>query len=161
MSIHRTKSLHRTAVTATVALAAAAGLIGLAAPASAAAKPDPSVGASVPTNAPAKPASRAGKDGVCQSGELCMYYLQQRQSHLFDLFVSDVNFSGDVFPGTGISADNNVRSYINNDTFYWRVYSGANYSGTEILCIAPGDRGNFSRRDWDTASSANYSSTAC
>jgi hypothetical protein len=156
---HRT-TLHRTAATGTVALATAACLFGLTAPATAAPKPDPSVGATV-TDSPTKPATRAGKNGLCEAGELCLYFLQNKTSFVFDLFLSDTNFVGDVFGGTGISADNNARSYRNKDTFYWRVYSGSSNTGTEILCIAPGDVGNFSRRDWDTATSANFSSVAC
>ena len=156
---HRT-TLRRTAATGTAALAAAACLFGLTGPASAAAKPDPSVGATAAPGS-SKAATRAGKDGLCQTGELCLYYLQDKRSSVFDLFVSDTNFSGDVFPGTRISADNNVRSYRNRDTFYWRVYDGAGSTGTEILCIAPGDVGNFTRTQWDKASSATYSSVAC
>jgi hypothetical protein len=157
---HRSK-LHRTAATGTVALATAACLFGMTAPVSAAAKPDPSVGATV-TDSPSKAATRAGKNGLCEAGELCLYYLQNKTGRIFDLYFSDSNFWGDVFPGSAISADNNVRSYRNRDTYYWRVYSGANYAaGTEILCIAPGDVGNFSRVHWDTASSATFSSTAC
>jgi hypothetical protein len=139
MRFHSTKSLRRTALTGTIALAATAGLVGLAAPASA-----------------------AGKDGSCQSGELCLYYFQNRTSHVFDLYDSDANFSGDTFPGaTSISADNETRSYYNRDVYYWRVYDGANYSGEEIVCIAPGDRGNFARAYWERASSARWSSQSC
>jgi hypothetical protein len=138
MRFHRTKSLRRTAVTGTVALAATAGLIGLAAPASA-----------------------AEKDGVCESGEACLYYLQSYGGPLFDMYYADSDFSDDVFPGDGRAVDNNTRSYWNRDNFYWRVYDGADSTGDELQCMDPGDRGNFSRGDWDRASSASYSSEAC
>ena len=82
-----------------------------------------------------------------------------------DLFLSDADFSGDIFrgggSGNGVSADNNTRSYLSRDSFYWRVYDGVNYTGTQILCIAPGDRGNFANSFWDRASSATFSTTPC
>jgi hypothetical protein len=139
MRSHSSKSLRRTAVTGTVALAATAGLVGLAAPASA----------------------EVGKNGVCETGDLCLYFQTQQRGPVFDLFSADANFNPETFPGTQIAANNNTRSYRNRDNFYWRVYDGPNFTGTEILCIAPGDRGNFSTRDYDRASSARFSSTAC
>jgi Peptidase inhibitor family I36 len=139
MRFSRTKSLRATALTGAVALAATAGVVGTATPASA-----------------------GGKDGNCESGEFCLFYLQNRTDSVFDLYVGEADFSVDQFPTVaGRPVDNNTRSYDNKDTYYWRVYDGANYTGDELLCIAPGDRGNFRHSDWDRASSANFSSTAC
>lgn len=164
MKFHRTKPLHLTAVTAAVALAAA-GLVGLTAPASAATPDKPGPGGDSSSSTPAKPGGRAGKDGVCNTSELCLYYLQNRVGAKLDLFFSDANFSGDILKGggsgNGASANNNTRSYVSLDSFYWRVYDGANFTGTQILCIAPGDRGNFANSFWDRASSATFSSTPC
>jgi Peptidase inhibitor family I36 len=139
MRFHRTRSLRRSAVIGTVALAATAGLVGLAAPASA-----------------------YEKDGECEYGELCLYWWQGYGEPLFDMYYADPDFSDDVFP-TDYSkyVDNNTRSYWNRDNLYWRVYDGYYYTGEELQCVEPGDRGNFSSGDWDRASSANYSSEPC
>lgn len=165
MNVERFKSFRLTAMTGAVALAAA-GLVGLTAPASAAPPDKPGPNTDSSTSAPVKPGGRAGKDGVCNASELCLYYLQNRTGAKLDLFVSDPNFSGDLLRGGGSgnlsSANNNTRSYLSTETtYYWRVYDGINYTGTQILCIAPGDRGNFTQSLWDRASSATYSSTAC
>lgn len=161
----RFNSLRLTAVSGVVALAAA-GLVGLTSSASAAATAKPGPNADPSTSAPAKPGGRANKDGVCNQYELCLYYMQNKVGAKFDLYLSDSNFAGDIFrgggSGNGVTADNNARSYISLETsIYWRVYDGINYTGTQILCIAPGDRGNFAASLWDRASSANFSSTAC
>ncbi|MET0863902.1 MAG: peptidase inhibitor family I36 protein [Nakamurella sp.] len=163
--IERIKSLRLAAVAAVVAMAAAT-LVGLTASASAAEpdKPGPTEDSS--TSAPAKPGGKANKDGVCNTSELCLYYFQNRTGAKLDLLLSDANFSGDVLKGggsgNGASANNNTRSYLSTETvYYWRVYDGANYTGTQILCIAPGDRGNFTSSLWDKATSATYSTTAC
>jgi hypothetical protein len=139
MRLHRSKSLRRTAVTGTVALAVTAGLVGLAAPASA-----------------------AGKDGTCQRDELCLYWWQGYGEPLYDLYNSDSNFYHETFPRDHSKyVDDNTRSYWNRDTYYWRVYDDPDYSGEELACIEPGDRGNFSRGDWDRASSAYWSDEPC
>jgi hypothetical protein len=163
--IERIKSLHLTAMAGVIALAAAT-LVGFSASASAAGPDKPGPNEDSSTSAPAKPGGRANKDGVCNTSELCLYYLQNKVGAKLDLFSSDSNFSGDILKGGGsgnlASADNNTRSYLSTETtYYWRVYDGINYTGTQILCIAPGDRGNFTSTLWDRASSATYSSTAC
>jgi Peptidase inhibitor family I36 len=102
------------------------------------------------------------KDGNCEVGELCLFWWQNYSGAAFDLYLSDPDFSDDAFSvDPAWAVDNNTRSYWSQDDFYWRVYDGANYSGEELLCIAPGDRGNFNRADWDRASSAAYSSEPC
>ncbi len=100
-------------------------------------------------------ASAAGKDGVCQSGELCLYYNSNYGGRIFDLYVNDSNFSGDVFPGTTTSANNNTASYFNADTYTWYVYTGANRSGSRGN-LPPGHYGNFSSIYKNTVSSAYY-----
>ena len=102
-----------------------------------------------------------GKNGVCESGELCLYYLTNYTPPIFDLYVSDSNFAGEYFPGTTTRADSNTRSYWNRDDLYWRVYYGYNYTGSSY-CIAPGGYGNLPRYLWDNVSSARYgTTTAC
>jgi len=169
---HRTKSLRLTAATGVVALAAA-GLVGFTTSASAAEPDKPGPNNASSSSAPARPEGRANKDGVCNSLELCLYFWQNRKapgaagtaSAKLDLHFADANFLGDVFlngSGNGVTANNNARSYLSTETsMYWRVWDGANYTGTQILCIAPGDRGNFANSLWDKASSANYNSTPC
>lgn len=164
MKFHRTKPLHLTAVTAAVALAAA-GLVGLTAPASAATPDKPGLNGDSLSSSPEKLGARAGKDGVCDTGELCLYYWQNREGAMLDLYLSEADFSGDILRGGGLgnggSADNNTRSYLSRDIYYWRVYDGVNYTGTQIQCIAPGEAGNFDNSFWDQASSATFSSTPC
>jgi len=77
-----------------------------------------------------------------------------------DLFVSDDNFADDVFPGSTISADNNTESYWNDDSFWWHVFTGANYTGSHG-CLPPDYRGNASATFKNTISSAYYSSSSC
>ncbi|MGY1624254.1 peptidase inhibitor family I36 protein [Geodermatophilus sp. SYSU D00965] len=102
------------------------------------------------------------KDGWCDAGEFCLYYMQNYGGDMFDLYLDDADFSDDGFStNPGRAADNNTRSYWNNDSYTWRVYDGYGYTGDELLCISPGDRGNFSSFDWDRASSATYSTTPC
>jgi len=110
------------------------------------------------TTAPASAAT--GKNGVLESGEFGLYYLQNQSSYVFDLFVSDSNFAGDVFPGTGISANNNTESYRNRDTFWWHVFTGASYTGSHG-CLPPEHVGNASATFKNTISSAYYSSSSC
>lgn len=107
------------------------------------------------------PASAAtGKNGVLESGEFGLYFLQNQGSYVFDLFVSDDNFSNDVFPGTGITADNNTESYRNRDTFWWHVFTGAGYTGSHG-CLPSGHVGNASGTFTNTITSAYYSSSSC
>ena len=102
----------------------------------------------------ASPSTAAtGKNGVVE-----LYYLQNFNGPVFDLFLSDSNFANDVFPGTGINADNNTESDWNRDTFVWHVWTGANYTGNHG-CINPGVFGNFNNTYRNTVSSAYFAST--
>ena len=109
----------------------------------------------------AAPASAAtGKNGVVESGEFGLYYSTGSSGLVFDLFVSDDNFSNDVFPGTSIGADNNTESYRNRDTFWWHVFTGYGYTGSHG-CLPPGHVGNASATYKNTISSAFYASYSC
>jgi hypothetical protein len=105
-------------------------------------------------------ASATGKNGVVESGEFGLYYVQGSSGLVFDLFVSDGDFRNDVFPGTGISADNNTESYRNADSFWWHVYTGVGGTGSHG-CLPPGYVGNASATYRNTISSAYYSSSSC
>jgi hypothetical protein len=110
--------------------------------------------------ATATPASAVGKNGVLESGELGLYFLSGFRPPIFDLFLSDSNFADDVFPGTGIGADNNTESARNNDTFTWHVHTGANFTGSDG-CMPPGLAGDFIPAFKNTVSSARFTSTPC
>ena len=88
------------------------------------------------------PASAAHKDGYCDSGEFCLYYLTGFRGPIFDLYWADNDFSDDRFPGTYIPADNNTESGKNRDTYTWYLYTGANRTGYRGTA-APGSQGNF------------------
>jgi hypothetical protein len=106
------------------------------------------------------PADAAGKNGSCESGEFCLYYLQNQGGYVFDLYVSDTDFSNDVFPGTSISANDNTESYRNRDSYYWHVFTNANYGGSHG-CLPAGYVGNASATFKNTISSAYLSSSGC
>ena len=139
MRLHMTKPFRLTALTGAAALAATAGLVGTATPASA-----------------------AERDGVCEAGEFCLYWLAGSGEPLFDLFVDDPDFSDDFFPADpNLPVSDNTRSYWNQDDFYWHVYDEPNYAGEELLCAAPGEFGDLSQGAWDRASSAYFSTDPC
>lgn len=144
--MHQTRTKRSVAATAISIAAAAAMITGSAAPASA--------------DQEAKHRRATGKNGICEVGELCLYYLQNFRGPVFDLYLSDSNFSDDRFPGTVILADNNTESFWNRDTYTWRVYTGSNRGGS-VGCIRPGAFGNFNTTFRNTVSSAFYSSTPC
>ncbi|MFF3763421.1 peptidase inhibitor family I36 protein [Streptomyces sp. NPDC001922] len=100
-------------------------------------------------------ADAAGKNGVVEVGELGLYYLTDYRSPIFDLYVSDADFSNDVFPGTSISANNNTESFWNRDSFTWYVCLNANYGGG-CGYINPGQYANFSATFKNTVTSAYY-----
>ncbi|MET0132895.1 MAG: peptidase inhibitor family I36 protein [Kibdelosporangium sp.] len=108
----------------------------------------------------AGPASATERNGTVEVGEFGLYYVQGSSGLVYDLYFSDANFAGDVFPGTGISADNNTESYRNRDSYWWHVYTGANYTGSHG-CLSPGYVGNASPTFRNTISSARFLSTSC
>jgi len=108
------------------------------------------------TLAAAAPASAAtGKNGVLESGEFGLYYLFNQGGYVFDLFLSDTDFSNDYFPGTGVQANDNTESYRNRDTLTWYVYTDA-YAGGSEGWLPPGYQGNASSKFQNTISSAYY-----
>jgi hypothetical protein len=102
------------------------------------------------------PAQAAGKNGYCEYGELCLYYLSNpTRGPIFDLYYADDNFADDYFPGTYIPADNNTEVAYNRDTYTWYVYTGAFRGGTRGY-VSPGTLGNFTSTFKNTVSSAYY-----
>ena len=109
----------------------------------------------------ASPAQAAtGKNGVLETGEFGLYYLTGSSGLVFDLYVSDSDFSNDVFPGTSIGANDNTESYRNRDSYWWHVFTNAGYAGAHG-CIPSGYVGNASSTFKDTISSAYFSSSSC
>ena len=109
----------------------------------------------------ATPASAAtGKNGVVESGEFGLYWLTGSSGLVFDLFLSDADFSNDVFPGTSINANDNTESYRNRDVYWWHVFTNANYGGSHG-CLPAGWVGNASATFFNTISSAYYSTASC
>jgi hypothetical protein len=100
-------------------------------------------------------ASAAGKNGVVESGEFGLYYSPNRGLPVFDLFVSDTDFSNDYFPGTTTRANDNTASYWNRDTLTWYVYTDANAGGNEGW-LDPGYIGNASTTFRNRISSAYF-----
>ena len=106
------------------------------------------------------PANATEKNGVVETGEFGLYYVQGSSGLVFDLYFSDSDFRNDVFPGTGIPADNNTESYRNRDTFWWHVYTGVGYTGSHG-CLPPGWVGDASSTYRNTISSAQFMSVGC
>ncbi|MFB9375644.1 peptidase inhibitor family I36 protein [Kineococcus gynurae] len=86
------------------------------------------------------------RNGVCESGEVCFYYLSNYQGSLSD-FTSSVSTYGTdpatcyVFKTRGLSGynaciKNNVQSVWNRSTRAVRVYYNSNYSGASQLIPA-------------------------
>jgi hypothetical protein len=110
-------------------------------------------GVGVATAGPASAATH--KNGVCESGELCLYYLTDYRGPVFDLYVSDNDFSNDYFPGTSTRANDNTESVWNRDTYTWYVYVHANRGGSRGT-LSPGSYGNFTTTYKNQVSSAYY-----
>jgi hypothetical protein len=110
--------------------------------------------------ATAAPASATDRNGVLEVGEFGLFYTQNQGGPVMDLFNSDANFSGQNFPGTSISANDNTESYWNRDSFWWHVFTNANYTGSHG-CLPAGYSGNASATFTNTISSAYWSSSSC
>lgn len=91
----------------------------------------------------ASPAQATEHNGVVEAGELGLYYTQGSGGLVFDMYNDDLNLSGNVFPGTTISANNNTESYRNRDSNSWDVYTGASWTGAHG-CLPQGWVGNAS-----------------
>jgi len=106
------------------------------------------------------PASATEKNGVVEIGEFGLYLSTGSSGTVFDLYMADLDFSNDVFPGTSIPANDNTESYRNRDVYWWHVWTDANYAGSHG-CLAAGYVGDASPTYKDTISSAYFSSSSC
>ena len=87
----------------------------------------------------AQPASAAGRDGVCNSGEFCYYYNSDYQGSVSD-FTGSIGDYGTTQPscydfkgagnGKGVCLKNNAASVWNRSSKPVRVYFNSNYAGT-------------------------------
>ncbi|GAA0378004.1 peptidase inhibitor family I36 protein [Streptomyces blastmyceticus] len=76
------------------------------------------------------PAHANGKDGRCESGEVCLYENRSWQGGLFDDDGWLQDYAGYTFSRTGDPIDNNVASVINNNgSMYWRGWQYKGNSG--------------------------------
>ncbi|WP_448318759.1 hypothetical protein [Streptomyces sp. CO7] len=106
-------------------------------------------------------AEAAGKDGWLTSGEFGLFCLQNQGSSVFDLYVSDVNFSDDYFKGSlscaGHTTNDWTESYSNRDTVEWSVHTDANGGGSDGYLPA-GHVGNASTTFKNRISSSYWNS---
>jgi hypothetical protein len=110
--------------------------------------------------ATAAPAGAVEGNGVVEPGELGLYYLSNLRPPLYDMYYSDPNLHDEYFVGTNITVGDNTESAWNNDTYYWSLYTGINYTGS-CGYISPGVSGNLAGTWNNGVSSARYSSTPC
>jgi hypothetical protein len=85
------------------------------------------------------PAQAAGRDGVCESGEFCLYYNSNHQGSVSDFTGSITNYGSNeatcyVFKGAGAGqgqcVKNNTASVWNRTSDPVTVYYNSGYSGT-------------------------------
>jgi murein DD-endopeptidase MepM/ murein hydrolase activator NlpD len=100
----------------------------------------------------AVPASAAGRDGVCDSGEFCYYYNSDNQGSISDFTGSIADYGTEQpscydFKGAGAGKGqcikNNAASAWNRSSKTVRVYYNSNYGGT-YQDFAAGAKGNLS-----------------
>jgi hypothetical protein len=99
-----------------------------------------------------QPASAASRDGVCDSGEFCYYYLTDYNGSVSD-FTGSVSNYGTTEPSCydfkGVGAGqytcikNNAESVWNRSSHTVRVYYNTGYAGTIYQDFAPGTYGNL------------------
>ncbi|QCX81486.1 hypothetical protein C9F11_39520 [Streptomyces sp. YIM 121038] len=93
------------------------------------------------------PADAAGADGVCQSGEWCLYYGSYLNGSLRDYSGADANYNNDSFVSGGLgrfqTVANNARSGLNANGFsYVQAFTGPSFTGTRGYA-APGAFGTL------------------
>ncbi|MDL4815090.1 peptidase inhibitor family I36 protein [Actinomadura opuntiae] len=99
----------------------------------------------------AGPASAAGRDGVCDSGEFCYYFNSNEAGSISD-FTSSMDDYGTTQPtcyefkgagtGKGVCVKNNAASVWNRTKYTVRVYFNSNYAGAH-QDFAAGAKGNL------------------
>ncbi len=99
----------------------------------------------------AGPASAAGRDGQCQSGEFCYYYNSDEAGSVSD-FTDSIDDYGTTQPtcyefkgagnGQGVCVKNNAASVWNRSSKTVRVYFNSNFAGSH-QDIAAGTKANL------------------
>jgi Peptidase inhibitor family I36 len=103
------------ALAGTAALAATVGVLGMTAPASA-----------------------STKDGICQTGEFCLYSQPNAGGLVFDTTGGDSNMTNERFPrNQSFLVTPNVRSAFNKTQKPWGAYSGVDFT-VAVACVKPG-----------------------
>ncbi|MFC9296490.1 hypothetical protein ACFTWH_30710 [Streptomyces sp. NPDC057011] len=104
-------------------------------------------------------ATAAEKDGWLTAGEFGLFCYKNQTDSVFDLYGNDINFNDDFFKGTQSCAnqlvDNYTESYLNRDTYDWKIYTGFGGQGYTAT-IPAGARGNTNSTFTNTISSAFY-----
>ena len=102
----------------------------------------------------AGPASAAGRDGVCNSGEFCYYFNSGEAGSISD-FTDSLDDYGATQPscyefkgvgnGKGVCVKNNAASVWNRTSKTVRVYFNSNFAGAH-QDFAAGAKGNLNAR---------------
>jgi hypothetical protein len=116
----------------------------------------------IPVIGSAMPAEAAtARNGICEAGEICLYYLTNRTGSVSDFSGSIANygatqptcyeFRGSGF-GQGQCVKNNAESVWNRSSHSIRVYFNSNYGGASQL-FASGQAANLNSTLFDNNAS--------
>ncbi|MEU6074896.1 peptidase inhibitor family I36 protein [Micromonospora sp. NPDC047074] len=102
-------------------------------------------------------AAHAGNmDGVCDSGELCVWFYAGYSGPIADMAYNEPNYAGKTFYNSSTSRENNVRSAKERAfTSVACMYENANYGGHIIFNNMVSEQSDFG--SWnDKASSSRF-----
>lgn len=103
-----------------------------------------------------QPASAGNMNGVCESGEFCLYFNENYGGPLADMEFNEPNFQGKTFANSNVSRNDNSRSGKDRGfTANGCIYRAANYSGGLINTGVMNDWPSFGTAN-DTASSLRW-----
>ncbi|MEV4662512.1 peptidase inhibitor family I36 protein [Micromonospora echinofusca] len=112
----------------------------------------------------APPAAHAGNmNGVCESGEFCVWFYAGYSGAIADMAYNEPNYSGKTFYNSSTSRNDNVRSAKEKAvTSVACMYENANYSGHIIFNNMLSEQSDFGVWN-DKASSSRfiYTSVIC
>lgn len=108
------------------------------------------------------PADAAGGDGVCQFREWCLYASVNLGGSLYDYSGGDTNYSNETFLTAGVGqfravANRALSGDNRNLTMYVQAFTGPNFTGTRGVA-APGTSGTFARPYFANLESHYFSS---
>jgi hypothetical protein len=79
--------------------------------------------------AAATPSVAAAGNGVCESGEFCLWYNPNYANGIWDMYASDSNLHDNRFIGNSSQVvGNNSASAKNRDSYRWYVCDGTGYT---------------------------------